>query len=376
MLPSRRELVKLYSVDLSTVQRALLPLISDGTLEAQTGRGTFVSANVAPVASALNIDEILTRSRARGAGHPISSRSLSNKTIGIIGRLPRFRDDGTLTGIYWVKAIVNAMERSITEAGGATRLFDILRPDEEIVPIMEAVGALRDEKVDGIALVLDYGAEQIAEVIAKLKLRQFPFIYIGQGELRQPVLNVYYDNRDAGQQAADHLLENGCRSLMYFTPYSGETDWETERLVGVREAILLSGLPANSLRTSIGRNNVKEAKTMEQFVYDAREASDALLEAGLPAQGIVAANDYFAHGFMLAAADRGWTAGKDYAIVGFDDEAGSQALGLTSLHPPLEGMGQEAGRLLGNMVAGDRKQSRVCLQSDLVARTSSRLQIK
>ena len=42
MVPSRKSLAKSYGVDLRTVQRAIAALLEDGTLKAESGRGTFV----------------------------------------------------------------------------------------------------------------------------------------------------------------------------------------------------------------------------------------------------------------------------------------------------------------------------------------------
>ena len=46
MLPSRQSLAREYSVDLSTVQRAVSEMLTDGTLRADSGRGTFVARDL------------------------------------------------------------------------------------------------------------------------------------------------------------------------------------------------------------------------------------------------------------------------------------------------------------------------------------------
>jgi len=101
------------------------------------------------------------------------------------------------------------------------------------------------------------------------------------------------------------------------------------------------------------------------------EAASNLLRKGLPATGIVAANDYNAHSFMKAAKKAGYRSGVDYAIIGFDDFPESRTLGLTTVHPPLDAMGREAVAMLFRAIDDPRLTLRTCLPSDLIAREST-----
>ena len=102
-------------------------------------------------------------------------------------------------------------------------------------------------------------------------------------------------------------------------------------------------------------------------------AARTLLADGLPEQGVIAANDFLALAFRRAASEIGLASGQDYALVGFDDLPEARAAGLTSLHPPLEELGQEAGRLVQRALSGNHAPIQICLTSHLTSRPSSRL---
>ncbi len=87
--------------------------------------------------------------------------------------------------------------------------------------------------------------------------------------------------------------------------------------------------------------------------------------------GILAANDVTAIGVLQAARAAGQEAGKDFALIGFDDLPAACIGGLTSVRPPLEEMGEEAGRLLLRRLQGDYTSLQVRLRSLVVPRAST-----
>ncbi len=93
----------------------------------------------------------------------------------------------------------------------------------------------------------------------------------------------------------------------------------------------------------------------------ALETGRALLKAGFePRTGVVAPNDDIALGFMAAAQERGFEAGRDYGIIGFDDC--HREAHLTSLRLPLEQLGKEAAALVLRQLRGETVPLRIALQ--------------
>lgn len=355
MLPSRRALAKEYAVDLMAVQRAITPLLADGTLRADGGRGTFVAHAGQPA---------VTRQRPVGT-----------VTVGIAASLHPPQVEGERP-VYWTEIIANAVERAVSEAGGATRLFNLYDPDKPLVPADKAAAALLENAgVDAIIVVQDYTEAQAGRLLARQDLRRTPVVFVGDGDLRQPVPLVSYDSRDAGRDAARHLLAAGCLELLFFAPYSGP--WVDLRLEGASEAVALSGLPPDALRVLAESRPSCDLMPLNgdnhgaQTVCALESAGVFLAHNSLPA-GVIAVNDNAALGFQQAAAARGWEAGRDYALIGFDNVPLARRLGLSTMQPPLESMGREAVRLLLAALAGETASRRVFLHSHLIARPSSR----
>ncbi len=86
---------------------------------------------------------------------------------------------------------------------------------------------------------------------------------------------------------------------------------------------------------------------------------------------IIAPNDDSAYAVLDAATKCGLSAGHDFGLVGFDDNPRSFAEGLTTVRPPVEAMGEEAGRLLLRTLHGDKKGQLVRLRSHLIPRLST-----
>jgi LacI family transcriptional regulator len=87
--------------------------------------------------------------------------------------------------------------------------------------------------------------------------------------------------------------------------------------------------------------------------------------------GVIAVNDHTAYGVLRAATEAGLTPGRDFGLIGFDDAPQSRVVGLTSVRPPLDALGEEAGHLVARALAGDASALQVGLRSLLVPRAST-----
>ena len=87
---------------------------------------------------------------------------------------------------------------------------------------------------------------------------------------------------------------------------------------------------------------------------------------------IFAVNDFLAVGVMGAARERGLEAGRDVAIVGYNDTplAGALPIGLSTIHSPMHQMGRLGLELLLQKLAGGDPGS-LRLAPSLVVRGSS-----
>jgi DNA-binding LacI/PurR family transcriptional regulator len=155
--------------------------------------------------------------------------------------------------------------------------------------------------------------------------------------------------------------------------------WLTERLQGARNAVRHAGLPDHTLRLypSHPLPDAYDRLVSTSAVHALAQGAfatgwNAVWPEGVGPFGIVAPNDDTAYAVLEAAREQGQSAGRDFGLVGFDDDPLACTVGLTTVRPPVEAMGEEAGRLLLRALQGDKKGQLVRLRSHLIARASTR----
>jgi DNA-binding LacI/PurR family transcriptional regulator len=362
MLAGRHNLAREYGVALSTAQQAVANLIADGTLETFDRRGTFVA-----------------HTHPHPAAEPVAARTTA--TLGIVATA---RIDHAATpdvGSLWARLAIRSLEQVFSAAGGVTHFFERYPEnrgpypsgldDANAISISDAIHALRSEGADAIAVVGLCDARDMSdEVVSAIDVERVPTVYLSWHEIPPPLAQVFYDNRFAGYQAAQHLLRSGCHRLVVLAPFADA--WLAERIDGAHNAVRHAGLSRDTLRVFPSER--------PQQVYD-RECSEAIVSelarslfAGLAAHetpGIIAPNDDMAYAVLSAAFEAGKVAGRDFGLIGFDDDARSCSLGLSTVRPPVEAMGEEAGRLLLRTMHGQKQGLQVRLRSHLIPRAST-----
>jgi len=396
MLASRHNLAKEYGVALSTAQQAIANLIADGILESFDRRGTFVArpkrVESSPVAQAAQpvivpAPPVITVPDNFRYSPPVHSAIRNTAKLGIIAtsriesNMPR--DIGTL----WARLAIRSMEQVFAAEGGTTQFIDrypehlgpFLRgfDDTNAIPISAAVQALVADGADALAIVGLCDARDLSdEVVGAVDIDRIPTVYVSWHEIPPPLAQVFYDNRFAGYQAAQHLMQAGYRKLSFMVPFSGS--WVAARLEGARDAIRHAGLPVDALRVfpvEPSTGVYVHDNTSELAYAAAAEAFDqGWLNSGTEMEepwGIIAPNDHSAFSLLQAASERGRMAGVQFGLVGFDDDPLSCSVGLTTVRPPVEAMGEAAAKLLLRAISGEKTGSQVRLRSNLIPRSST-----
>ena len=326
-----------------TVGRAIGPLLADGTLRADDRRGTFVS----------------------GAGGGVGTAPRPSASTGVFGIVAAYQTEVTQDA-----RILHSMEQALSETGHVASVCNRAQGyDHALLPLGDAIQILLDRRVDAVAVIcLDLDRVQIEEELGRVRLRDTPTVCILAGELHLPIPHVFYDNRIGGHQAAKHLLDKGHREITVLAPFTAS--WVTERVSGIRDAWAGARLPAADLRVIHGEGRPWDYQgDPVQIGY---RAARAAFEAGwTPRGGIVCLNDQVAFGLNWAASERGWKPGRDYAVIGFDDDPAARSACLTTLRPPLEVMGREAVRLLREETHGGGGSHQLRLRAHLIPRAST-----
>jgi LacI family transcriptional regulator, galactose operon repressor len=218
---------------------------------------------------------------------------------------------------------------------------------------------LRSRSID--ALVIS-GPRSDDTELTSLADEGYPIIM--QGALAgSSVPSVDIDNRAAARAVVEHLVLLGHRDIACVTNAPIAYTSAAARVAGFRDALEAHGLSAPPTRIAEGSFDAESG----------RAAMRRLLHAGAPPTAVFAASDVLAFGVVGALREAGLRIPADVSVAGFDDIplAVFADPPLTTIHTPAFGLGEAAGRLLLDMVAGRTVPTRTMLKADLIVRASS-----
>lgn len=369
-LPSRVALAKEYGVGLATLERAISALLSDGTLTASPGQRTVVSPQLSDPAEheehstnwALRREKTLLPDSAK-------------MVIGVVSYDADAVDGPTGNIENWPYRTLIALEQAVLRGEGIM-LFTTLK---------SATGGAPRSIDDGVREVIEQGATTVVVLdihgtIAPSEIRKLSSIqerekvvmlHISDSDGDTKIPHVYYDGPHLGRQAIQHLVSKGHRTFAYVSPF--RLQWSFDRYEQAKAQSVIEGLPENSVTPLFGDIEERpEGKAVAGSIQvkAAEKFGDTLFGADYP-RCILAANDYIAYGLIDAGLKRGLRPGRDYAIVGFDDETRSLRYGLTTFRPPIDEIGKEAAVLLSRLLLGEDCEIQVRLRSRLIIRAST-----
>lgn len=101
-------------------------------------------------------------------------------------------------------------------------------------------------------------------------------------------------------------------------------------------------------------------------------AMNRLLDRGVPIDAVFAANDQMAAGAYTAIKNRGLRIPQDIAVAGFDDDSFATAVTppLTTVHHPIEELGEKMARTLVKLIEGKATERVTQISTSLVIRES------
>jgi DNA-binding LacI/PurR family transcriptional regulator len=249
---------------------------------------------------------------------------------------------------------------SLVETSSAAGYHVLLFPGDTQDPTAGYDALLRSTAVDAFVATDTYLGNPQA---AWLRSRRAPFVAFGRPwdnpEVGHPWVDV--DGAAGAELATRHLLDRGHERIAWI-------GWRKEQVIGEdRRSGWTRAMRSRGLATT------GLASRSDDTVVSGREASAVLLDEARPT-GFVCASDTLALGVMHTLGDRGLVAGRDVAVVGFDDSQVAQVVppGLTSVRQPLEEVAVEIVRALEGLLGHPPERSRgVLLTPELIVRGSS-----
>jgi LacI family transcriptional regulator len=222
----------------------------------------------------------------------------------------------------------------------------------------EAVRVLLARGVDGLMLI---GAERPAATWDLLQSTGVAVVLTWCGDSR--FNSVVVDNEKAGRLAAQHLIELGHTRIGVVVGALQFNDRQTARLNGIRAALRAARL------------DLPDWRVTEQPLSLAGGRSGCSLMLGLhePPTALIGGIDILAIGCIEEAHSRGLAVPDAFSVVGIDNIEMSAHVfpSLTSVHLPVDRIGEIAADCLLEEIAGGKAGGTVDLPIELVSRKSS-----
>ena len=258
----------------------------------------------------------------------------------------------------WSMELIDGVE-SVAKANGLSVVLTVSgsrhSPDPDWIE-----GVMRRRPV-GVVLVFSELAPEYRE---QLRSRAIPFVIVDPaGDPSPDVPSVGSANWSGGLAATRHLIELGHRRIAAIT---GPEDMmcSLARVDGYRSAMNSAGLPIDPAWIRFG----------DFHVEGGRDRARELLALPEPPTAIFAGSDLQALGTLDAVREAGLRVPDDVSIVGYDDIPLARWVSprLTTVHQPLQRMGEEATRLVIRLSEEDvRTTPRMDLATSLVVREST-----
>lgn len=225
---------------------------------------------------------------------------------------------------------------------------------------------LEEQRVAGVLIVPTTGNTPRFQFARAGRRSGMAVVLLDRASGDAEICSVSVDDVYGGELAGHHLLELGHRRIAYIHgPLT--TGQYTDRLQGLRQAIVAVGLDPDSVITSIG---------VEKDTPTGGKASvEELLAMADRPTALCCGNDYLAMGVMYELARRGFSIPSDFSLIGYDDIdlAPMLVTPLTTIRQPKYDLGYAAAELLFDEIARKNTHAHrhVVFRPELVVRQST-----
>ena len=297
---------------------------------------------------------IIDTARKMGYQHNKFASNLRRKrtnTIGVI--IPRLNS-------YFMSTVIAGMEKVANQAG-----YNLIigQSQESVKKEISGVTTMYNSRVDGLMISLSYDTKDTDHFTILLN-KGIPLIFFDRVIEHPKCTSIVIDNVKAGFDATSHLLDQGCRRILYIGG-SYTRNVYADRLKGMHKALDQKGIKHDP-------GLVITCNLSDQA--GAESAAQILKMKELP-DGIFAANDTSAVACMRELKLAGILVPRDIAVVGFNNDPISKVIepNLTTINYPGEEMGEVAATTLINRLKDmpSPKLNTVVLDHELIIRASS-----
>lgn len=302
-------------------------------------------------------DRVLKAARVVGYAPNQAARELVTKQTGLLGALFPYTvtDESSPDPLlsYFAARVIAGVEQAVRKDD-----FSLLVAGygpEMGVELLPAV--LRRRRLEGLFVIGGLYPQRFMRALRRLIS---PLVFIGVSPF-EDVDSVVVDNRQAAALAVSRLAGLGHRRIGFINGPTG-TRTSGEKLQGYMDAMREAGLDTEGM--------VAEGDFSTSSGY--RAAMRLLGKTSRPT-GLFVADDPMAIGVLRAARKKALSVPRDLAVVGFGDSPIGAQLEppLTTVHAPAEQMGGFAAqRMLDRLRGNDGRPITVSVKTRLVVRRS------
>ncbi len=190
----------------------------------------------------------------------------------------------------------------------------------------------------GVDALMFVGVDHDPALFTLLKEHGRPYVLTWGVDPMRRHPSIGFDNRAATFEMTRHLIELGHRRFGLLSAVTDGNDRATERGAGVRAALAQAGLTLEPRFVRYGTIELADAARMMHEILIQQERPTA----------IIATNDVFAVGAMMACRERGVAIPGEISITGVDntDLGATQTPPLTSIRTPIVDIGRAAAEQL------------------------------
>jgi LacI family transcriptional regulator len=253
-------------------------------------------------------------------------RKNRSNTIGVI--LPRLDSN-------FQSAVVAGIEKRVNQNG-----FNLIisQSRESMEKEKANITTMYNSRVDGLLVSLACDTCDLGH-FDKMFSKGIPMVLFDRvkDHPNYKCSKVVIDNVKAGLDATAHLLDQGCRRIM-FVGDNLTSNVYADRHVGYKQALLSRQLPCDPVMTFITTLDEESGERVLERMLELKDRPD----------GIFAANDTSAVSIICQLKNAGIRVPEDIAVVGFNNVHIARVIDppLTTIHYPGEEMGEMAASTL------------------------------
>jgi LacI family transcriptional regulator len=223
------------------------------------------------------------------------------------------------------------------------------------------VNTLIEKRVDGV-IFISSGSEP--DDLMRLVENQIPVVVADRDVPLELADVVLVDNKQAGYEATQHLVDLGHRMIACITGPNNLSP-SAQRFEGFKQCLFENQIPLYEYLFETGDFGSESGK----------QAMLRILSNPTKPTAVFVMNDMMAIGAIAAARSIGISIPEDVSVIGFDDIQLDSVVSpaLTTMAQPVNEMAIQATSLLFDRLRRNRKESnqRIILQAHLVERNST-----